>query len=103
MTSLTVLLAAVVVSIAAVVLGRRALGLNPTSLSPAAGTALEVLGLAVVFLSLDVALAGALGLVGRAVGQAPLSLHLPLAGLTGLAVAQALVFHAWRASARPPR
>ena len=82
-------------SVAWYALGIRVLKLPAGGVGRAVGVMLEIVGLAVVVLAVDLVTATALILASRAVGS-PLSLYFATEKLwLSLALLQALVFHAW--------
>jgi hypothetical protein len=105
MTALSILLLGVATSAAACVLATRRLRLRLVDLGPAAGRALECVGLAVVFLIANLAIGIGLILAGRAVSGHFVSAYLvrddALVLVSGL---QGLVFWSWwrRPRSRPP-
>ena len=95
MLSLFPLLVVILASVLLYLVGGRRLGLQPRHLRPAAARTLEVIGLTVVFLVLDLAVSVILALVVRAAGGF-VSLYLATdSTLVFLAFLQALVFQRW--------
>jgi hypothetical protein len=93
--SLFPVLVVVLASVLLYAVGGRRLGLQPRHLRPAAARALEVIGLTVAFLVLDLAVSVVLALLMRAAGGF-VSLYLATdSTLVFLAFMQALVFQRW--------
>jgi hypothetical protein len=91
-------------SAAAWLFGRRALHLDGAALPKAVSTALECLGAAVLFWVANVALGAACALGARALGLGFVSLYVSTDLSVGfLALAQGLVFEAWRRAGRQKR
>ena len=101
MDILTIIGIVALTSSGAFVIGTRSLGLNRRALGLAVGEALECVGLAVVFLVVNV-LAGVVLILGlRALTGRFISIYwLNDVSLAVLSLLQALAFHCWRRTKR---
>jgi hypothetical protein len=88
---------AVLTSCAAVLFGRRVLGRPAARVRQAVVAALETVGIAIVFLAMNAAVAAALVLAMRAVRDRGMPLYAAIEPVwLGISLLQALVFQFWR-------
>jgi len=101
METLYLLMLVALTSLAAVLVGRRVLGLDPRRLRAASRRAIETLGAALLFWAANVLLGVTLAVVVRTLGLGFVSVYVNTDFSLGiLALMQALLFESWREHGR---